>query len=200
MSITLIADKLSKTYNYYDYIIEDFNLKFTSDKIYAITGNNGSGKSTLLKLLSGIIKPTKGSITIDNNSIKNANIGYCAPYMGLYEELTPSELVKTITELKGIELDTGFFNSLLEKFKLKGKEEISIRNFSSGMKQRVKIISAFITDPDIIFLDEPSSNLDTQGIKVLKDLVISAKESQKLIIIASNEEHEINWCNEKIPL
>ena len=201
MSTSLKAENVFKTYNYYDYIINDFSYNFTSDKLYAITGNNGSGKSTLLKLLSGVLKPTKGKVTFnENHNLKNVNMGYCAPYMGIYEEFTPLELIQTICELKGQKPDNDYFYELIKQFKLEGKEEIAIRNFSSGMKQRVKLISAFITNPDIIFLDEPSSNLDKQGIKVLQEIIYSAKESEKLIIIASNEEHEINWCNENIPL
>ncbi|MCY7410955.1 MAG: ATP-binding cassette domain-containing protein [Chitinophagales bacterium] len=197
----IIISNAGKRFNF-EWIFKNINYTFTSGNSYALLGPNGSGKSTLLQLISGSTSTSAGSIDyyhnekqIDDDKIFNY-LTIAAPYLELIEEFTATEMIQFQNQfklfLKGITIEEVLQISMLNKDANK-----QIRNFSSGMKQRLKISLAVLADVPIILLDEPTTNLDQQGfewyLKLMKEF-----SADRLIIICSNLEREIVFCNEKI--
>jgi len=177
----------------------------TSQSVIGIAGINGSGKSTLLKCLSGLIKPNSGSIEwsvdgtiITQTDVKNV-LGFAAPYIQLYEELTVQENLDFIQNVRNGKLKTSVEN-LLDTLGAENLLKFHFGELSTGQQQRIKLAAAIIHNPDILLLDEPGSNLDEAGKKIIISLVEQYKQSDRMVVIASNQQHELNLCNEVIEL
>lgn len=175
---------------------------FRHGNTYAITGPNGSGKSTFLKTLSGNIPATEGQISYrDGGQSINLDhwpgyISYAAPYLEVVEEFTLRELLEFHFSFKPLQKITSADN-LAKQMYLQDALQKQVKNFSSGMKQRLKLGLAFFTDTPVILLDEPTTNLDTKGIDWYLKQIEEVKEN-KLIIICSNQQHEYSFCNEEL--
>jgi len=187
------ASDLSKRFNK-EWIFKNLNYTFHSGKTYAITGPNGSGKSTLMQVLwgqlpqsSGLITFTSGSKNIPVEDVYN-QVSVATPYMDLIEEFTLEEQLHFHFRMRPIR--TGFTTeSILDKLYLTQAKDKSISNFSSGMKQRLKLGLAFYTESSIIFLDEPGTNLDEQAFNWYLDN-LKQLPKDRLILIASNQRNE----------
>ena len=175
------------------WVYQDVNGSVNMAQPLLIQGGNGSGKSTLLKTLAGIETPSVGSVlykTDDKASIPRDKIykhlSICTPYQSLYEELSLAEHLSLYKKFKkGLDYDLSAFISLLE-YPEKRLLNKRIEQFSSGMKQRIKIALALFSTTPIIFLDEPTSNLDAQGITWYQTQ-LKKQAGSKLLIIASND-------------
>ncbi len=198
--LTAAAKRFNK-----EWIFSNLDSSFTTGQYYALIGNNGSGKSTLLQIIAGYIGLTKGQISwvdADGNAIDSTkiyqHISIASPYLELVEELTALEQIafhqqfKSIhTALKPIEI--------LEKIGLQKAAEKQIRNFSSGMKQRLKLALAIFDQSPILLLDEPCSNLDKEGIQTYHHLM-QTYAMHKLVIVASNDTQEYHFCDQQLSL
>ena len=171
-------------------IFSGINLEIESTKNYVILGGNGSGKSTLLKTIAGGVSVSEGSIEYSVNcSIieykdLHKNISFCSPYMELIEEFSFAELISFQGKFKPFQ-DGLNSKTILE---LSGLNRISnkpIRNFSSGMKQRVKLCLAIFSNASLLLLDEPTSNLDPKGKAWYRD-ILNKYTQNKTVIVASN--------------
>lgn len=191
--ITITVEKLSKRFNK-EWIFRNFSFSFTGGNIYAVTGPNGSGKSTLLQVLWGQTPPTSGSFQyiINGKEIEIENIyehlSIATPYLDLIEEFTLEEQLSFHFKLRQIREGVSV-QELLDIMYLRPAREKYLGNFSSGMRQRVKLALAFYTKATVYFLDEPSTNLDGEAFAWYK------KELEKLppgslIFIASNNPAE----------
>lgn len=195
------AISLTKYFIRKHFIFKDMTLAFSNGDIIAITGSNGSGKSTLLKVMTGVLSYSSGKIELirngENISLDNFrdDIALVSPYLNLYEEFTPLEHYKVSAELRGIPLDLEFFEQQLKKFRLQAHKNSPIKNFSSGMKQRMKFILALQNNPTVLFLDEPTSNLDTEGIESVNNIIKEHSAAGGAVVIATNEEREKALCN-----
>lgn len=169
-----------------------------SGQAYAITGANGSGKSTLLKVIAGILSPNNGEVkcTIEGKQLTPEDlykhISYCAPYQELPEELTLSELLAFHQNLRSLTIPA---KQVVDALGIEPDKEI--RNYSSGMKQRVKLALAFYTKTGAIFLDEPTNTLDEHWANwYFTEVQQAAKD--KLLVISSNHAPEYSFCNHVI--
>lgn len=202
----LSVDKVTKSFTRKVNIFENISFDLLPGDIVGITGPNGSGKSTLLKIIVGSMQASSGKVEFqkDGKVIEpgefNSYFGYVAPYLNLYEEFTPLEHNEIFSKIRNIPKNEDYFKENLEKFNLIKHRNKPIRNFSSGMKQRMKYLTAVISNPDILFLDEPTSNLDEAGSTILLDDVKRRAEAGCGIIMASNEVREIALCNSKISI
>lgn len=202
----LSGKKISKYFSLGKNIFKNVDVNILNGSAIAITGENGSGKSTLLKILSGLIQPSKGDIdfVINGKTIKKdlyfQEIGFVSPYLILYEEFSPVEHFHITADLQGGSLESELSEEYLKKFKLYLKRNDHIKTFSSGMKQRVKYIQAILHQPKILFLDEPFTNLDHEGIETIKEIMERQLKNNGALIIASNDERETALCNEFINL
>jgi heme exporter protein A len=186
-------------------IFNNINFKFENNGIYGISGPNGSGKSTLVKIIAGINSPTSGKITHFNNDkivipeLLHNHIGFVSPYLVLYDEFSAWENLNYFSEIRNVKFDVEKVNFLLDKFLLLNRKDDFVKTYSSGMKQRLKFIFALMHSPQVLILDEPTSNLDTEGKqKVYSTLLKEASSS--IIIIASNDESDLEICASRIQL
>jgi len=186
-----------------EWIFRNVTTVFESGQSYAILGSNGSGKSTLLSVLMGSLSPSEGQISfIDGREIPVENIyqyiSLAAPYLELVETFTLTEIINFHFKFKDFYpgMDTKKLLSLLGMEKSRNKE---IKYFSSGMKQRTKLALACCADTPILFLDEPTSNLDVQGVDWYKELIENFNKN-RLTIIGSNQIHEYDFCNSQLQI
>jgi ABC-type multidrug transport system ATPase subunit len=203
MMIQLKADNLEKRFGQKT-VFSNLTIQ-TATSVLGIAGMNGSGKSTLLKCLAGLLKPTSGSVQwkVDKKEIKRTDLkdslGYAAPYIQLYEELTVRENLEFICNVRSLNTSKSISN-LLEPLGAKKLIELHFGELSTGQQQRIKLAAAIIHDPEILLLDEPGSNLDEDGKKIIVSLVEQYKKSNRMVIIASNQQDELALCNEIIEL
>jgi len=175
------------------WIFKGITAEFSAGKKYAITGANGSGKSTLLKVLAGIITPNSGEVKFAFEDVYR-HISFSAPYMDLPEELTLNELFKFHENIRRLSISRQAF---MDEVQLEGDKEI--RNYSSGMKQRLKLAFAFFTESKILLLDEPSATLDEHWNNwYLK--TVQQVDSTRLVIISSNIPAEYAFCDETLDI
>lgn len=201
--ITITLDNTGKRFGS-DWVFRRVNFQFSAGKAYAILGPNGSGKSTLLQLISGYQTPTEGTVrfsngteTIDAEDIFN-KISLCAPYMQLIEEFTLLEQLRFHFSFK--KRMEGFTEAaFIDLLGMQAHASKQMRHFSSGMKQRVKLCLAILSDVPAVLLDEPATNLDEQGVEWYKRL-LENYISGRLLIISSNRNEEHEFCNERIQL
>lgn len=197
----ILLEDIGRRFNQ-EWIFKKINYQFLQNQSYAILGPNGSGKSTLLHVLAGSLSPSTGKIYFYKNKQKidvaelYTHISIAAPYLELIEEFTLLESINFHFKFKKMAKNWDI-NGLIELLQLKNSINKEIRYFSSGMKQRVKLLLACCTDTPVLFLDEPTSNLDNEGIAwYLKMMDQFAKD--RLVIVCSNQEHEYSFCKHQI--
>ncbi|WP_254169513.1 ABC transporter ATP-binding protein [Chryseosolibacter histidini] len=191
--ISITTEGLSKRFNR-EWIFRNFSYQFNNGTTYAITGPNGSGKSTLLQVLWGQVPQTSGDLHYTAPSAEipvekiSQHIAIAAPYMDLVEEFTLREQLDFHFSLKPARGKVSP-SELLEIMYLTHAKDKYIGNFSSGMKQRVKLGLAFYTAADLLFFDEPGTNLDEQAFAWYKRELAKLPEGV-LTLIASNDKDE----------
>jgi ABC-type multidrug transport system ATPase subunit len=198
MKIT--ATGLGKRFNR-EWIFKNLNYTFEPGKTYAVVGPNGSGKSTLLQTLWGQSPPSEGTILYENQTgvvepeefFKSISIA--TSYMELIEEFTLNEMIAFHFKFK--KLRSGSVGDVAERLELGKSANKVISNFSSGMRQRLKLGLALFSDTPVIFLDEPTTNLDKPSIEWYWNNIHQLPPDSTLII-ASNQEHEYPTTAEKL--
>lgn len=186
-------------------VFKGLNFSVTEHQSLVITGKNGSGKTTLLKILSGLISPSNGEVVFNSNGdlLKREEVkrilSLVAPDLNLYEELSALENLKFLSRVQGIKFEDEELKTRIEKVGLKKREDDLVSFFSSGMKQRLKYAFALINDPKILLLDEPSSNLDKEGISYLENVIYEQKK-RGILILATNHKDEIRYGDQIVDL
>lgn len=185
-----------------EWIFRGIDYTFEEGKTYAVLGPNGSGKSTLLQIVSGNLSPSEGKVTywntsnsIDTDSVYS-HISMAAPYMELIEEFTLSELLDFHFGFKCY-LNQLSKDTVIDLLGFEKSRNKAVKHFSSGMKQRTKLALAFCSDTPVLLLDEPASNLDSQGIKWYNTLIEDFTKGRTLIV-CSNQEYEYACCERHI--
>lgn len=205
--MTISLTNAGKRFNR-EWIFRNFSYQFSSGRSYAITGPNGSGKSTLLQTIGGAMNLSEGSLryeTTDGNSPADPSVEWlfrhisiAAPYLDLVEEMTLLEFLQFHAHFKpfvpGIST-----NEMAAAVQLESAKHKQIRYFSSGMKQRVKLIQAIFSNVPCVLLDEPCTNLDAPGMAIYHRL-IEAYCPQRLVIVCSNDPAEYDFCQEVLQI
>ncbi|MCE9540459.1 MAG: ATP-binding cassette domain-containing protein [Bacteroidetes bacterium] len=195
-------NNIGKRYNY-EWIFRKVNYEFTSDNNYVILGGNGSGKSTLLQVITGNIMQSEGEInyTISDSKIENETIfkhlSFAAPYLELFEEFTLAESIEFQAKFKPFykELDTKKIIALTQLEKAKDKQ---LKQYSSGMKQRVRLALAILSDTPLLLLDEPTSNLDKKAIDWYQNLINNYSQNRLIFVCSNQQEYEYPFCNKQL--
>ncbi len=202
--ISLSVKSLTKKYNRKT-VLNDVHFGHNSG-ILGVSGSNGSGKSTLMKCLAGLLRSNSGTIewklngdSLSQTELKD-HIGYAAPYISLYEELTVLENLEFLSEVSKQHLEEADFEKLLSKTETDSLKKKLYKSLSTGQQQRVKLASSLIRDPEVLFWDEPGSNLDSNGHALVQRLLKEQKEKGCLIFLASNDPDEIALCDEILVL
>jgi ABC-type multidrug transport system ATPase subunit len=185
-----------------DWIFRGIDYTFNTGESYAILGPNGSGKSTLLQILNGSLTPSAGTINffeadtpIDIEKVFQ-HLSLAAPYLELIEEFTLPEMIDFHFKFKSY-LPGMHNEAVIDLLHMPGSKHKMIRYFSSGMKQRLKLALAFCADTPMLMLDEPTSNLDAQGVDWYLSLVQQYAQD-RLTIVGSNQQHEYDFCTHQI--
>jgi ABC-type multidrug transport system ATPase subunit len=193
----IVTENLGKRFNR-EWVFRNLNYQFNSGNIYVITGPNGSGKSTLMQVLWGQMQPSAGSVNysdIDSTDVFKS-VAIATPYMDLIEEFTLTEMIRFHFKFKKCR---GPINQVIEKAELESSRSKPISTFSSGMKQRLKLALAFYSDCELLFLDEPCTNLDKKSIEWYHSN-LKQVPSESMIFIASNQEIEYPSAASKIDI
>lgn len=186
-------------------LFDKISFHLSSHESLAITGKNGSGKSTLVKILCGLMTPSGGTITytIDGKDVVLSDlypyIGLVSPYLNMYDEFTGEENLQLFSKIRGIPVDQQFIDDLLKRFTIFDHRKKEVRYYSSGMKQRLKYCAALLHKPVMLYLDEPSANLDEQGTGIVNEIM---KEQQQTgaLIFATNDEHDLKFAGRILDL
>ena len=199
----ILADQIHKKFRQ-EFVIRNFSYEFSADLNYALIGQNGSGKSTLLKILSKYSLPTKGKIQFidrENNYVPDdqsfSKVSLSAPYIELIEEYTLTELLQFLISLNYLpkEMNLAIFEDYIQ---LSPDRDKYIKNYSSGMRQKIKLGTALLSNTPLLFLDEPTTNLDLFAKRWFSEKIHSLQN--KTIFIASNEPNEIDLCHEAVDI
>jgi Cu-processing system ATP-binding protein len=170
-------------------VLNDVNLTFNKGECIALIGPNGCGKTTLIKSILGMVIPTKGNILFDGKSILKKykyreQIGYM-PQIGRYPDyMKVGQIIEMIKKIRNSEsvLD----EDLIKAFELEKIFDKQMRTLSGGTTQKVSAVLAFLFNPEVLILDEPTAGLDPLASEILKDKIIKERENGKLILITSH--------------
>ena len=195
--------KVSKKYRF-EWILKNISTNFTAGNQYAILGPNGSGKSTFLKILSGHLSPSKGKVeyvlagkNLDIDQVYQ-QVSIAAPYVELIEEFTLLEALSFHKNFKPF-INNASVDELITLLELEKSKNKEIKYFSSGMKQRVKLVLAICSQSRLLLLDEPTTNLDQKGIDWYLNLIQSNLQD-RITIVASNAAVDYGFCGSRMDI
>ena len=200
MTDILTTKELGKNFKN-KHILNQINIHVPEGKIYCIMGPNGAGKSTLLKMISGIEKPNEGDINFKGENWKREDlktIGSLIEEPGLFDNLTVEDNIKLKLKLHHVENKDQ--EQILNTLGFGDHNQEKVKGFSTGMRQRLGIALAFMGNPDLVVLDEPTNGLDTFGIHELRELLMLEKKQGKTIIIASHMLSEVQKVADRIAI
>ena len=176
-------------------ILKNINVSLNSGEIHGLIGRNGSGKTMLMKCICGFIKPTKGTIKIDDKIIGKEcdfpeSIGIIIEVPGFIPYYSGYKNLKLIADLnKRINVEQ--IKQAMQLVGLDPKLKLHVKKYSLGMRQRLGLAQAIMEDPDILILDEPMNGLDKKGVEDMRKYLIELKKRGKTIIIASHTAEDI---------
>jgi ABC-type multidrug transport system ATPase subunit len=189
--IVVEAREVSKRYAR-NWALKAVDLRIEQGELVSLLGPNGSGKSTLLRVLTGVTRPTYGSVELLGAAPKNANgmrqhLGVLPPQSYLYGELTALENLSFAAVMYGLEARDEQLIEALAHVGLKQVADRQVRTFSSGMRKRLALARATLHDPELVLLDEPYGALDVEGIGWVDRFVGELREAGKTLVIATHE-------------
>jgi ABC-type multidrug transport system ATPase subunit len=202
VSTNILIKNLGKKFNK-EWIFRGIDFEITSKQKLVILGGNGSGKSTLLQVLSGFVSPNEGEVIytsnglpVDPEKIKD-HISFASPYLQLIEDFTLAEMVDHARSFKPFKekLNNKDLISLIE---LESSQNKLIKQFSSGMKQRLKLGLAILADTPVVLLDEPVSNLDKNAIAWYKELITQHTKDRTVIVCSNAIADEYFFCDKQL--
>ena len=168
--------------------VKNLNLSIQSGEIFGLLGHNGAGKTTAVTILTTLLEPTTGTAQIvgydivSNASEVRQTIGYLPENVQFYDNLTLLENLQFFARLSGIANPDKRIKTVLQFLDFTGHENERLATFSKGMRQRVGIAQAILHEPKVLFLDEPTSGLDPQGVKNLREIIISLNKELGMTI------------------
>ena len=186
-----------------EWIFRHLDYQFLPGGKYAVLGPNGSGKSTLLSLILGNLSPSEGEVTYTEKQPIPVDqiykyVSFAAPYLDLIEEFTLQETIDFHFRFKKMHANVPEAG-ILDLLGLNKAQDKALKYFSSGMKQRTKLALACCSDTPMLILDEPTSNLDVQGIDWYQQLITNFT-TDRLVIVGSNQQIEYGFCNQLLSI
>ena len=190
-------------------ILENINIAVNQGEIAGLLGPNGVGKSTIFNLITGLIKPSYGSIKIDSKVVneypiylrsKKFRIGYVPQYGGFFHDLTLIENLKAISEITVTSKShrNEKIDFLIAKFELDAVRNVKAKHLSGGMKKRLVIALALLGDPKILLLDEPFAALDVMTIKKLQRIIVNLQSEYNIsVILCDHQARDLLLCVDK---
>jgi ABC-2 type transport system ATP-binding protein len=198
------AVNLSKNFGSF-VAVSNLNLKIEGSKCVGFLGPNGAGKTTTLKMFTDLIRPSSGQALINGVNVHTnkkealASVGTLIETPEIYPSLTPREALTMIAEIRGVpaEARKKKIDEAVAEVHMEEWIDKRVGKFSKGMKQRICIASALLSDPSILLLDEPTTGLDPRGMSEVRDIVKSLKSKKRLIFMSSHLLSEVSEvCDE----
>lgn len=183
-------------------VIKDISMELQSGAVYGFKGINGSGKTMLMRLISGLIRPSQGEISM-NGKILGKDISF-PNSIGVFLE-NPAFLdaysgfnnLKLLASIKSVASDDGIRNTLL-RVGLDPDSNKKYKKYSLGMKQRLGIAAAIMEKPEIVILDEPTNSLDEDGVDLVKHIVRNEKERGALVVVSCHDEEILKGMSDEV--
>ena len=190
MGTVITTDSLTKTYGKKD-VVKDLDLRVPGGSIYGFLGPNGAGKSTTMKMILGLIKPSKGEITVLGKEVNEKNrlsvlrnTGSLIESPSYYGHLSGVENLEIICTLKNVPLSE--IQRVLKIVRMEKQKDKKVSQYSLGMKQRLGLAAALLGNPKILLLDEPTNGLDPAGIQEMRELVCSLPKQYGMTVLVSS--------------
>jgi len=200
----IVAEDLSKLFAGKK-IFSGISFELSGNQCLVVIGKNGSGKTTLLRILSNLMQPSRGRVHLfrDDQVIRREDtyhyIGFVGPYLELYQDLTALENLVFFARMKKVTNYRQRISELMTQLGLAGREHDLVKTYSSGMKQRLKYVFALLNKPPLLFVDEPRSNLDEQGIETVYQ-IFEQQKKENLLIVASNDKEDRRFADRTVDL
>lgn len=179
-------------------VLRDISATVTAPGAWTILGPNGSGKSTLLRIIAGLLTPTEGEVLYLYNGERltahqrRQSVGMVAPDIALYRPLTALENLRFFARARGLPVQDSDLLRWLERVQLRSRAHDPVASFSTGMVQRLKLLTALVHRPSVLLLDEPGSNLDEAGMEFIRETV-REQAQHGIVIIATNDTRELGY-------
>ena len=182
-------------------VVDNISLELNKPGVFGLLGTNGAGKSTTIRMLLGIIKKDKGTITWNDKEVdrKKVNFGYLPEERGVYPKVKIIDQLKYFAELKGMEKEDAIksINKWAKTLKVEEYLEMPAEKLSKGNQQKIQFMTCVIHNPELIVLDEPFSGLDPVNTEILKNIIIDLVKKGKYIIMSAHEMHTIEeFCTD----
>lgn len=197
MELTDISKSIGKTT-----ILHDINLHIEGGKVYGLRGKNGCGKTMLMRVMSGLIKPTTGTVIINDKELWKDmtfpdSIGVLIENPSFIDGYTGYKNLKMLADIKGVIGEKEVKEALL-KVGLDPEDKRKYRKYSLGMKQKLGIACAFMEHPDIVIMDEPINAIDEKGVELVRNIMNELRKEGKIIIIACHDAEEMDLLADEI--
>ncbi|HMK37827.1 MAG TPA: ABC transporter ATP-binding protein [Bacteroidota bacterium] len=185
-------------------VFRDVSFSASPGQTLLVTGRNGSGKSTLVKIICGVLTPSGGTLSITPDAgeaprEQRGLIGLVSPYLQMFDEFSAVENLEIAMGIRGLPFDRERADALLERVAIFPRRHDPVRTYSSGMKQRVKYAFALIHLPPVLVLDEPMSNLDGEGIDIVRALMAEQRR-RGILVVATNDLSDIDAYEGRVDL
>jgi heme exporter protein A len=201
--VQITGEGLRKEYNRRT-VFRDVSFSASAGETLLITGRNGSGKSTLVKIICGVLTPAGGTFSLtpdpnDPHRDQRGLIGLVSPYLQMFDEFSAVENLAIAMGIRGLPFDPGAADALLERVAIFPRRHDPVRTYSSGMKQRVRYAFALIHTPPVLVLDEPMSNLDGEGIALVR-AVMAEQRRHGILVVATNDLSDVDAYERRVDL
>ncbi|NOY92493.1 MAG: ABC transporter ATP-binding protein [Deltaproteobacteria bacterium] len=168
----------------------DVSIRASAGEVLMLAGPNGAGKSTLMRVLLGLVRPSSGQLLVDDvatqvNHRFKAQLGYLPEAVAFSENLTGSQVLRFFAQARGV--DRKRVDAVLERVGLTQASRRRVRGYSRGMRQRLGIAVAILTEPALLVLDEPTGGLDQEGLELLWSVLSEWRESERVVIMATHD-------------
>ena len=188
--------------------LRGLTLRVARGELFGLLGPNGAGKSTTINILCGLLAPTAGSAQVGGHALPGEAravkeiIGVCPQEFGVFPFLTGRENVLLFGDLAGVPKRTlrARTEDLLKRVGLDGEADRRVKGYSGGMKRRISVVTALIGDPEIAFLDEPTTGLDPQSRRAVWDFILSLKGRRKTVVLTTHYMEEAETLCDRVAI
>ncbi len=186
--------------------VDGISLDIVEGEVFGVLGPNGAGKTTLFRLMAGLLRPTKGTVTTLGHDPwqdyvqVHQQIGYLTENHGNYEELTVLQNLRFFGEMYKVQDLEDNIEKIVSRLSLDEKAHEKVAKLSKGLKQRLALARSFLHDPPLLFLDEPTASLDPAATRSIHDMIVELKARGRTIVIASHKIDEIQKLCDKVAI